>query len=101
MFHYTVANLDRDVEPFYWTKISTKQLIQSILQNYLTNEITVTRSIQVFIIRLMFENTNLHDMICSEDNDISQVAIQMLFSSYLDLYNKLDATGYYNYTKTV
>ena len=98
IFHYTIANLDCDNERFYWTKISTKQLIQSILQNYLTNEITVTRNIQVFIIRLMFENTNLHDMICSEDNDISQVAIQMLFSNYLDLYNKLDTTGYYEYT---
>lgn len=46
----------------------------------------------------MFENTNLHSMINSEDDDISQLAIQMLFNDHLDIYNKLDATGYYNYT---
>ena len=37
-------------------------------------------------------------MIDSEDDDISQLAIQMLFDDHLDLYNKLDATGYYSYT---
>lgn len=37
-------------------------------------------------------------MINSEDNDISQLAIQMLFSDHLDLYNKLDAMECYNYT---
>lgn len=37
-------------------------------------------------------------MIDSEDDDVSQLAIQMLFDDHLDLYNKLDATGYYNYT---
>lgn len=37
-------------------------------------------------------------MIQSEDDDTSQLAIQTLFSSYLDLYNKLDETGCYNYT---
>lgn len=46
----------------------------------------------------MFENTKLHSMIDSEDDDISQLAIQMLFDNHLDIYNKLDATGYYNYT---
>lgn len=46
----------------------------------------------------MFENTKLHNMIDSEDDDVSQLAIQMLFSDYLELYNKLDATGYYKYT---
>ena len=98
MFHYTIANLDYDYEPFYWTHISTNQLIQNILQNYLSNEAATKRSIQVWIIRLMFENTKLHSMIDSEDDDISQLAIQMLFDDHLDLYNKLDATGYYSYT---
>ena len=37
-------------------------------------------------------------MIDSEDDDTSQLAIQMLFNEHLDIYNKLDATGYYNYT---
>lgn len=46
----------------------------------------------------MFENTNLHSMIDSEDDDISQLAIQMLFSDYLDLYNKLDTVQTYHYT---
>ena len=46
----------------------------------------------------MFENTELHSMIDSEDDDVSQLAIQMLFNDHLDIYNKLDATGYYNYT---
>lgn len=98
MFHYTIANLDCDYEPLYWTYISTYQLIQNILQNYLSDEITTVKNIQVFIIRLMFENTKLHSMIDSEDDDISQLAIQMLFNNYLDLYNKLDETGRYKYT---
>lgn len=46
----------------------------------------------------MFENTKLHNMIDSEDDDVSQLAIQMLFSDYLDIYNKLDVTGFYKYT---
>ena len=46
----------------------------------------------------MFENKKLHDMVVSEDNDISQLAIQMLFNDHLDIYNKLDAIGFYNYT---
>ena len=37
-------------------------------------------------------------MIDSEDDDTSQLAIQMLFNNHLDIYNKLDATGYYKYT---
>ena len=78
--------------------MSTDQLIQNILQNYLTNEIITTKNLQVFIIRLMFENTNLHSMIHSEDYDTSQLAIQILFSNYLDLYNKLDETERYKYT---
>lgn len=98
MFHYTIANLDYDYEPLYWTHIPTDQLIQNILQNYLSNEVTTAKNIQVFIIRLMFENTKLHSMIDSEDDDISQLAIQMLFNNYLDLYNKLDETGHYKYT---
>ena len=73
-------------------------MIQNILQNYLSNEAATKRSLQVWIIRLMFENTKLHSMIDSEDDDISQLAIQMLFNNHLDLYNRLDATGYYNYT---
>lgn len=64
----------------------------------MTNEIATTRNLQVLIIRLMFENTNLHNMIMSEDDDVSQLAIQMLFSDYLDLYNKLDITMQYMYT---
>ena len=52
----------------------------------------------MWIIRLMFENTELHSMIDSEDNDTSQLAIQMLFNNHLDIYNKLDATGSYEYT---
>lgn len=97
IFHYTIANLDCDYEPLYWTHISTDQLIQNILQNYLSDEVTTVKNIQVFIIRLMFENTKLHSMIDSEDDDISQLAIQMLFNNYLDLYNKLDETGRYKY----
>ena len=69
-----------------------------MLQNYLSNEGATKRSLQVWIIRLMFENTNLHSMINSEDDDTSQLAIQMLFNDHLDVYNKLDATEYYNYT---
>ena len=46
----------------------------------------------------MFENTELHSMIDSEDNDTSQLAIQMLFNNHLDIYNKLDAIGSYKYT---
>ena len=98
IFNYIIANLDCDHEPFYWTHISTDQLIQNIIQDYLTNEGTTKRNLQVWIIRLMFENTNLHSMINSEDDDVSQLAIQMLFNDYLDLYNKLDATGFYKYT---
>lgn len=98
IFEYTIANLYWNIEPFYWTHISTDQLIQNILQNYLSNEAATKRSLQVWIIRLMFENTKLHSMIDSEDDDISQLAIQMLFNNHLDLYNRLDATGYYNYT---
>ena len=97
-FAYTIANLDWNIEPFYWTHISTDQLIQNILQNYLSNEAATKRSLQVLIIRLIFENTKFHSMIDSEDDDISQLAIQMLFNNHLDLYNRLDATGYYNYT---
>ena len=97
-FNYTIVNLDFDYEPYYWTKISMNQLIQNIIQDYLTNEIATTRNLQVLIIRLMFENTNLHNMIMSEDDDVSQLAIQMLFSDYLDLYNKLDTTTRYMYT---
>ena len=97
-FAYTIADLNWNIEPSYWTHISTDQLIQNILQNYLSNEATTKRSLQVWIIRLMFENTKLHSMIDSKDNDISQLAIQMLFGEHLDLYNKLDATGYYIYT---
>lgn len=98
MFRYTIVNLDYDHEPLYWTKISTCQLIQDILQNYLSNEVVTTKNLQVLTIRLMFENTKLHSMIDSEDDDISQLAIQMLFNNYLDLYNKLDETGRYEYT---
>ena len=97
-FAYIIANLDYDHEPFYWTHISTDQLIQNIRQSYLSSEVATRRSLQVWIIRLMFENTELHSMIDSEDDDISQLAIQMLFNDHLDLYNKLDATGCYNYT---
>ena len=97
-FAYTIANLDWNREPFYWTHITTDQLIQNVLQNYLSNEAATKRSLQVWIIRLMFENTKLHNMIDSEDDDISQLAIQMLFNDHLDLYNKLDATGFYKYT---
>lgn len=97
-FTYTIANLDYGCEPFYWTHISTDQLIQNILQSYSSSKAATKRSLQVWIIRLMFENTKLHSMIDSEDDDISQLAIQMLFNDHLDLYNKLDATGYYNYT---
>lgn len=96
--NYTIANLDFGHEPFYWTHIPTGQLIQNVLQSYLTNEAATKRSLQVWIIRLMFENTKLHNMIESEDNDVSQLAIQMLFSNHLDIYNKLDATGFYKYT---
>lgn len=98
IFNYTIANLDYNHEQFYWTHISTDQLIQNVLQNYLSNEGTTKRSLQVLIIRLMFENTKLHSMIDSEDDDVSQLAIQMLFNNYLDLYNKLDETGRYEYT---
>lgn len=98
MFYYTIVNIDCDNEPFYWTKISTDQLIQSIIQNYLTDEIVTAKNLQVLIIRLMSKNTNIHYMIQSEDDDTSQLAIQTLFSNYLDLYNKLDETGCYNYT---
>lgn len=98
MFYYTIANLDYNYEPFYWTTISTDQLIQNVLQNYLSNKDATEGSLLVWIIRLMFENTNLHSMIDSEDDDTSQLAIQMLFNDHLDIYNKLDATGYYNYT---
>ena len=98
IFNYTIANLDYNHESFYWTHISTDQLIQNVLQNYLSNEGAAKRSLQVWIIRLMFENTNLHSMINSEDDDISQLAIQMLFNNYLNLYNILDATGFYEYT---
>lgn len=97
-FAYTIANLDWNRESFDWTHISTDQLIQNVLQNYLSNEGTTKRSLQVWIIRLMFENTELHSMIDSEDDDTSQLAIQMLFNNHLDIYNKLDATGYYKYT---
>lgn len=97
-FAYTIANLDWNRESFYWTHISTDQLIHNVLQSYLSNEGATKRSLQVWIIRLMFENTNLHSMIDSEDDDTSQLAIQMLFKDHLDIYNKLDATGYYNYT---
>ena len=96
--NYTIANLDFGHEPFYWTHIPTGQLIQNVIQSYLTNEAVTKRSLQVWIIRLMFENTKLHSMIESEDNDVSQLAIQMLFSDHLDIYNKLDATGCYKYT---
>lgn len=88
-FNYTIVNLDFNYEPYYWTKISTNQLIQNIIQDYLTNEIATMRNLQVLIIRLMFENTNLHNMIMSEDDDVSQLAIQMLFEDYLDQYNQL------------
>ena len=98
MFYYTIINIDCDYEPLYWTKISTGQLIQHILQNYLSNEVVTAKNLQVFIIRLISENTNLCGMIDSEDDDISQLAIQMLFNNYLDLYNKLDETGRYEYT---
>ena len=98
MFNYTIANLDYNYEPFYWTHISTDQLIQNVLQNYLSNEGVTKRSLQVWIIRLMFESTELHAMIDSEDNETSQLAIQMLFNNHLDIYNKLDVTGSYEYT---
>lgn len=98
IFNYTIANLEHDFELFYWTHISTDQLIQNVLQNYLSNEGVTKRNLQVWIIRLMFENTKLHGMIDSEDDDVSQLAIQMLFNNYLDLYNKLDETGRYEYT---
>lgn len=98
MFHYIIADPGLDTEPFYWTHISTDQLIQNILQNYLSNEAATKRSLQAWIIRLMFENTKLHSMIDSEDDDVSQLAIQMLFADHLDLYNKLDAIGSYEYT---
>ena len=98
IFECTIANLDFGHEQFYWTHISTDQLIQNILQNYLSNEVVAKRSLQVWTIRLMFENTELHSMIDSEDNDTSQLAIQMLFNNHLDIYNKLDATGSYEYT---
>ena len=98
IFNYTIANLDYNHESFYWTHIPTDQLIQNVLQNYLSNECTAKQSLQVWIIRLMFENTELHSMIDSEDNNTSQLAIQMLFNNHLDIYNKLDATGSYEYT---
>lgn len=98
IFNYTIANLDYNHESFYWTHIPTDQLIQNVLQNYLSNEGTAKKSLQVWIIRLMFENTELHSMIDSEDDDTSQLAIQMLFNNHLDIYNKLDAIGYYGYT---
>ena len=97
MFYYTIADLDYNYEPFYWTHISTDQLIQNVLQNYLSSEVATKRSLQVWIIRLMFENTKLHSMIDSKDGDTSQLVIQMLFDNHLDLYNKLDAIGCYNY----
>ena len=46
----------------------------------------------------VLKTQNFHSMIDSEDDDISQLAIQMLFNNYLDLYNKLDETGRYKYT---
>ena len=98
IFNYTIANLDYNHEQFYWTHISTDQLIQNVLQNYLSNENAAKKSLQVWIIRLMSENTELRGMIDSEDNDTSQLAIQMLFNNHLDIYNKLDAIGYYGYT---
>lgn len=98
IFYYTIANLDYDYEQLYWTHIPTYQLIQNILQNYLSDEGTTVKNLQVLTIRLMYENTKLHSMIDSEDDDVSQLAIQMLFSNYLDLYNELDETGRYKYT---
>ena len=97
-FEYTIANLDWNVEPFYWTHIPTSQLIQNVLQNYLIDGERTKKNLQILIIRLMFENTNLHSMIDSEDDDISQLAIQMLFNDHLDLYNKLDTIQAYHYT---
>ena len=98
MFYYAMANLDYNCEPFYWTHTSTDQLIQNVLQNYLSNKDVTESNLLVWIIILMFENTELHSIIDSEDDDVSQLAIQMLFNDHLDIYNKLDATGYYNYT---
>lgn len=97
-FSFTIAKLNWNIEPFYWTHISTDQLIQNVFENYLSNVYVAKRNLQVWIIRLIFENTKLHNMINSEDNDISQLAIQMLFNDHLDLYNKLDAIECYNYT---
>ena len=80
--------------PKEWTQISTEQLLENIFDQ---QKLDIINNLPVLIIRLMYENQNLHDIINSDDKDVSLLGIQMLFKDHLDLYNKLNETGDYEF----
>lgn len=78
-----------------WKYVTNENLIKEIIKHYNTNIFHTSNYLKILIIRLLYYNLNISNLIGSEDTETSDLGIQLLFKDLLCLYNMLNCSNNY------
>lgn len=67
-----------------------------IISGYKENK-SVYNELRVLLARLIYKNSRLHEMLNSSDKETKELAIQLLFGKYIDVYNTLNGDAHYEW----
>ena len=79
-----------------WKYVTNENLIKEIIRYYDTNIFHTSNYLKILIIRLLYYNLNISNLIGSEDTETSDLGIQLLFKDILYLYNTLNCSNVYH-----